>query len=64
MLTTRLVDEEADGRLSVERAWPDIVALDDPLFYLSGPPAMIGALRDQLRARGVADHDIRTDEWE
>lgn len=63
-LTVRLRNEAIEGRLSVNDAWPDIAALSSPLFYLSGPPAMIGALREQLRARGVADDDIRTDEWD
>jgi len=63
-LTVRLVNEATQGRLSVDAAWKDIAALNDPLFYLSGPPAMIGALRDQLLARGVGGDDIRTDEWE
>ena len=47
-LTCHLVCEATDGRLSVERAWPAIATLDDPLFYLSGPPAMLDALTDQL----------------
>ena len=38
--------------------------LDDPVFYLSGPPPMLGALTDQLRGRGVPEADIRTDAWE
>jgi ferredoxin-NADP reductase len=64
MLTSRLVDEETEGRLSVERAWPDIAGLDDPLFYLSGPPAMLAALSVQLLARGVPPTEVRTDAWE
>lgn len=63
-LTVHLVNEATDGRLSVDEAWQDIAMLDDPLFYLSGPPAMIDALRGQLQARGLAGDDIRTDEWE
>jgi ferredoxin-NADP reductase len=63
-LTSTLIDEEADGRLSVDRAWPAIATLDDPLFYLSGPPPMLTALAAQLRAHGVADDAIRTDAWE
>lgn len=63
-LTVRLVNESTDGRLSVDDAWPQITTLSAPLFYLSGPPAMIGALRDQLRSHGVDADDIRTDEWE
>jgi ferredoxin-NADP reductase len=33
-------------------------------FYLSGPPVMLTALGTDLRARGVAPEDIRTDAWE
>ena len=45
-------------------AWPAIEGLDDPLFYLSGPPAMLTALTEQLRGHDVAPGDIRTDAWE
>jgi ferredoxin-NADP reductase len=60
----RFVNEETQGRLSVDDAWPAICDLAEPLFYLSGPPAMLGALTEQLRRRGVAAGDIRTDAWE
>ena len=63
-LTAELVCEATDGRLSVERAWPAIAALDDPLFYLSGPPAMLDALTEQFANRGLAPGLIRTDAWE
>lgn len=51
------------GQLSVEGAWR---ALRDPLaatYYLSGPPAMIRALAEDLAARGVLDERIRIDAW-
>jgi NAD(P)H-flavin reductase len=38
--------------------------LDDPTFYLSGPPAMLDALTRQLCERGVSADAIRTDAWE
>ena len=41
-----------------------IEMLDDPLFYLSGPPEMLAALSAQLRERGVPEAAIRTDAWE
>ena len=63
-LTCRLVSEEAEGRLSVDRAWPVILTLEAPLFYLSGPPAMLAALTNQLREHGVPESAIRTDAWE
>jgi ferredoxin-NADP reductase len=63
-LSCNLVCEESHGRLEVPRAWPAIAALDDPVFYLSGPPEMLAALTRQLRARAVPPTAIRTDAWE
>jgi ferredoxin-NADP reductase len=63
-LACSFVCEETDGRLQVGAAWPAIEALDDPFFYLSGPPQMLSSLTEQLRGRGVSADDIRTDAWE
>ena len=63
-LDVHLVCEASDGRLSAATAWPVVQTLDDPAFYLSGPPAMLAALTEQLRERGMAEADIRTDAWE
>ena len=63
-LDVQLVCEVTNGRLSIAAAWPAIQDLDDPAFYLSGPPPMLVALTAQLRERGVADATIRTDAWE
>jgi ferredoxin-NADP reductase len=63
-VTVDLVDEADRGRLAVEPAVGVIGRLTHPLFYLSGPPAMIAALTVQLRDRGVPGGDIRVDSWE
>jgi ferredoxin-NADP reductase len=63
-LTCNLVCEETHGRLQVDSAWPAIGTLRDPVFYLSGPPPMLGALTAQLREHGVPQEVIRTDAWE
>ncbi len=63
-LTSYLICEGRQGRLEVDRAWPAIAQLDDPVFYLSGPPAMLDALTTQLRTHDVAPQRIRTDAWE
>jgi ferredoxin-NADP reductase len=62
--TCHLVNEATAGRLEVDAAWPAIAPLRDPVFYLSGPPAMLAALTAQLRGRDVPDERIRTDAWE
>jgi ferredoxin-NADP reductase len=63
-LICHLVCESTHGRLEVNAAWPAIESLDDPVFYLSGPPPMLTALTDQLGGRGVPADDIRIDAWE
>lgn len=63
-LTCVLVSEDTDGRLDVDAAWTAIEALDQPLFYLSGPPPMLAALTHQLLRHDVAADRIRTDAWE
>jgi ferredoxin-NADP reductase len=63
-LTCSLVCEETHGRLEVDAAWPAIASLDDPVFYLSGPPPMLYALTEQLRERDISPERIRIDAWE
>lgn len=63
-LDVHLVCEATDGRLSVAAAWPAVARLDEPVFYLSGPPAMLTALTAQLGDRGIPEQRIRTDAWE
>jgi len=63
-LRCSLVCEETQGRLDVGVAWPAIESMQDPDFYLSGPPPMLAALGQQLRARGVAAERIRIDAWD
>jgi ferredoxin-NADP reductase len=63
-LQCSLICEETHGRLDVDAAWPAIASLRDPVFYLSGPPPMLAALKAQLRGRGVPADDIRIDAWE
>jgi ferredoxin-NADP reductase len=59
-----LLAEDRQGRLSVDAAWKQIEELAEPVFYLSGPPAMLAALTTQLSERGVPAARMRTDAWE
>lgn len=45
----------------LEKSIPDLSA---PIYYISGPQAMVTALRETLDAAGVKDHMIRTEEFE
>jgi ferredoxin-NADP reductase len=63
-LRCSLVCEETQGRLDVGVAWTAVEALDNPVFYLSGPPPMLTALGQQLQAHGVSAESIRIDAWD
>lgn len=63
-LACTFVSEATQGRLEVDRAWPAIAALPEPVFYLSGPPPMLDALTRQLRGHDVPAERIKTDAWE
>jgi ferredoxin-NADP reductase len=52
------------GRIDLEWLWPLWPEPLKPVYYLSGPPAMLKALSDGLRARGVPPENVRMDAWE
>ena len=52
------------GRVSVAAAWPRLVRPLEATHYISGPPAMLQTIRQDLRARGVPSEAIRIDAWE
>jgi ferredoxin-NADP reductase len=56
--------EYRHGRVSVEAVWPRLRSPLDASFYISGPPAMLRAIGDDLRARKVASEAIHIDAWE
>lgn len=47
-------------REMLERHLP---ALQGPIFYIAGPPAMVTAMRQMLAGAGVDEDDIRTEEF-
>ena len=52
---TGQIDEALLKRVAAELA--------DPIYYVAGPPAMVGALRDTLERAGVDRDDIRSEEF-
>jgi ferredoxin-NADP reductase len=55
------------GRLSARAALDAASEIGDPLaatYYLSGPPAMLAALRVDLGEAGVQQSSVRIDAWE
>jgi len=72
--TTILVeDEEPDfkatlsgkhGRLDIGKIIDECRYLENPAFFLSGPPQMIRAFKESMGANGIAKDNIIIDEWE
>jgi ferredoxin-NADP reductase len=52
------------GRLSVAAIWPSLVRPLQAAYYVSGPPAMLQTVRQDLRAHGVSAEAIFIDAWE
>jgi ferredoxin-NADP reductase len=54
--------EDTDGLPTVERIESSVGALEGKEVMLAGPPAMVRALTQQLRARGVPAAHIHSEE--
>ena len=52
------------GRMSVADVWPRILHPKEAAYYLSGPPAMLQTVTQDLRAHGVSAEAIKIDAWE
>ena len=55
---------EQSGRVSVDAMWPLIGRPMDAEYYISGPPAMLRGIGQQLRDRGISSEKIHIDAWE
>lgn len=65
---TKMKDSHHDwtgktGFVSKEMLLKHLPAMQGPIFYLAGPPAMVAALRSILAAAQVDEDDIRTEEF-
>ena len=50
-------------RISREMLIQHLGDLNGPIYYLAGPPAMVGAMQRLLNSAGVNDDDIRPEEF-
>ncbi|MBM3130775.1 MAG: FAD-dependent oxidoreductase [Chloroflexi bacterium] len=55
---------ELPGRVSIDALARATTLPDAALYYLSGPPAMLRTLADELRTRAIPLNAIRIDAWE
>jgi ferredoxin-NADP reductase len=51
------------GRISTQMLSKWIPDLSVPIYYIAGPPAMVTAVRQMLVGSGVAEEDIRAEEF-
>jgi len=51
------------GFINREMLARHLPALQGPIYYIAGPPAMVAAMRQMLNAAGVDEDDIRTEEF-
>jgi ferredoxin-NADP reductase len=51
------------GRISIELLSKWILDLTRPIYYIAGPPAMVTGVRQMLIGAGVAEEDIRAEEF-
>lgn len=49
----------------IDSAWikQAVAGLTDPLFYVSGPPTMVAAVRQMLVTAGMDEEDVRSEEF-
>jgi ferredoxin-NADP reductase len=59
-----VAENEISGRLSVEAALQRIERTPANSYYLSGPPAMLQTIRQDLLSQAAAPASIRVDAWE
>jgi ferredoxin-NADP reductase len=51
------------GLINKEMLVRHVPALQGPIYYIAGPPAMVAAMRQMLIAAGVEEDDVRTEEF-
>jgi NAD(P)H-flavin reductase len=52
------------GRVSVAATWPRLARPFEAAYYISGPPAMLQTIRQDLRVHGISSEAIYIDAWE
>jgi ferredoxin-NADP reductase len=55
--------EGETGRISIETLSKWIPDLSLPIYYIAGPPGMVSSVRRMLIGAGIAEQDIRAEEF-
>jgi ferredoxin-NADP reductase len=56
--------ERKPGPLKMSDIFQKTKKLNNPLYFVSGPPGMIASFKQSLATAGVPSDSIKTDEWE
>lgn len=59
---SKVVYQDSEGMINIDR----VIEESDRhgAFFVSGPPVMVSSFKSVLSSRGIADANIRADEWE
>ena len=55
---------QESGRLDIRQIHTESKDLNNPAFFISGPPTMITTFKEELAQLGVSSENIIIDEWE
>ncbi|MCL5020935.1 MAG: FAD-dependent oxidoreductase [Bacteroidetes bacterium] len=58
----KVVYQDSEGVISIDQTLDENGK--DATFFISGPPVMVTSFKRVLSSKGIADANIRTDEWE
>jgi ferredoxin-NADP reductase len=51
------------GMLTMDKLRTHLPAVNGPIYYVAGPPAMVAAMRQLLIAGGLDEDDLRTEDF-
>lgn len=51
------------GYISIEKLSKYLPSLQGPIYYIAGPPPMVGAMRQLLEQAGVSPDDVRSEDF-
>jgi ferredoxin-NADP reductase len=60
---TRMLWRGETGRISIQMLSKWIPDLSVPMYYIAGPPGMVTGVRQMLIGSGIAEEDIRAEEF-
>ena len=61
-MSSKVVCQDTEGMIDIDRVLEENSEATN--FFISGPPIMVNSFKQALSSHGIAESEIRTDEWE